>query len=102
MIQRCSKCSKEFTRKKIIKSIFFSWDYKPVICDKCSTKHYINTKTKLTISLGIVVPVFLISFFADGINIFNIPIMVYYPLIYILWSALLIAMTPFFARYSIK
>ena len=102
MIQKCKKCSCQFTRKKILKSIFFSWGYHYIECEECNTKHYVDFKTRLFISLGIAIPIFLIPFFARGRNTFNIPTGVYYALIYIFCSALLIGLTPFFARYHIK
>ena len=102
MIQKCKKCSNQFTRKQILKAILFSWSYKPIECDNCHTKHYVNLKTRLFISSGVAIPIFLIPFFIGGRNIFNISIGVYYALIYIFWSALLISLIPDFARYHIK
>lgn len=101
-MQKCKKCSWQFTKKEILKAIFFSWSYGPIECANCHTKHYVNLKTRIFITLGIVIPIGLIPFFAGGTNTFNIPIGVYYAVIYICWSALLIGVAPFFARYHIE
>jgi len=92
-MQKCSNCSSQFKRKNIIKSIWLR-AYSPILCENCNTKHYFNVSTRLIVGLSIGGPLFILNrFFHYG----------YYILLgYILWLALVVYLTPSFARYHIK
>lgn len=111
-MQECQKCSKQFTWKYIIKSKWFLVGYKPIECDSCNTKHYVNSTTRWIYSI-LTIGVPLLLFYSRTIlmqiwglspltrgNITNLPS--YYLLVYLLWIALIICITPFFARYNTK
>lgn len=90
-MQKCSNCLNQLNRKNIIKSIWLK-AYAPIICEYCDTKYYINTSTRLILGLSIGGPLFFIKF-AHGLN---------FLIIYIIWLALVIYLTPYYARYHIK
>jgi len=92
-MQKCSNCLSEFRHKDIIKSIWLR-SYSPILCKDCNIKHYVHFSTRLILALSIGCPVFILNRFFHNIY--------YIILIYMLWSALVIYLTPFFARYYIK
>jgi len=76
-------------------------DNQPMKCDNCNTKHYINMKTKLgAICLLSGVPL-LPVLTGTSRHIYGV-FGNYFILVYILWIALSICITPFFAGYHIK
>jgi CXXC-20-CXXC protein len=65
-----------------------------LLCENCNTQHYFNVSTRLICGLSIGAPMFILqSLFHYGYYIL---------LVYILWLALVIYLTPFFARVHIK
>ena len=90
--QKCSNCSSKFKRKNIIKSVWLR-GYSPILCENCNTKHYCNVLTRLIVGLSIGGPIFILNRFHYG----------YYVLLgYIFWLALVIYLTPSYARYHLK
>lgn len=92
-MQKCSKCSSQFKRKNIIKSIWLR-SYSPILCENCNTLHYFNVSTRLICGLSIGAPIFILQ----GLFHYGYYIL----LVYILWLALVIYLTPSFARVHIK
>jgi len=76
-----------------MKSIWLSFGYKPIKCNSCGSKHYVNFTTRLILGGAIGVPLLLF------INIRSFGH--YNLLLYILWIGLIICITPFFARYHV-
>ncbi|WP_238881497.1 TIGR04104 family putative zinc finger protein [Clostridium sp. YIM B02551] len=101
VVQKCEKCSKEFPRKDIVKSVW-SWSgYKPIVCEGCKSVHYVNIATRLLLSVCISAPIFSIPFIFKNNNFLKVPFQVYL-IVYILWIVLITYLTPFFARYHVK
>lgn len=98
MIQKCEKCSCQFSKKKIIKSIFFGLGYQPIECDNCRTKHYVDFTTRVFIALGIGIPLFIYPGSKRIIMAFG----KHSILVGILWVGVFMGLVPFFARYHIK
>jgi CXXC-20-CXXC protein len=89
-MQKCSHCSSQFKRKNIIKSVWLR-SYSPIRCENCNTQHYFNVSTRLICGLSIGAPMFILQ------GLFHYG---YYVLLkYILWLALVMYLTPSFARY---
>jgi len=99
-MQKCLKCSEQFTWQDITKSKWFSRGAGPLECKSCRTKFKINPKSKLLYNLLImVIPVVLIFVKRDYIvNAFGY----YYLLLYLLWIGLMICIAPFYARFDIE
>ncbi|MBL4932020.1 TIGR04104 family putative zinc finger protein [Clostridium paridis] len=102
VVQKCKKCSKEFPRKDIVKSVW-SWSgYKPIVCEGCNSVHYVNITTRLLLGVYISAPLFSMTFIFANNNFFlRIPFEVYI-MAFILWIALIPYLIPHFARYHIK
>ena len=108
-MQKCQKCSKQFTWKNIIKSKWFLVGYKPIECDSCHTKHYVSTTTRWIYSiLTIGVPLLLFYSRERQMQIWGLDPLTrgnitslgsYYLLAYLLWVGLIVCITPYFARY---
>ncbi len=98
-MQSCKKCSNKFRYKNIMKSIWLN-EY-IIVCDKCDTKYYANFSTKLIFSLSIFLPLIIYSFvnliFDDFYNLSYFSI-----IIYLIWTGIIICITPFYARYHTK
>lgn len=103
LIQKCKKCSNQFTWKEVIRPIWFSWTYSPLKCPRCNTEHYINITTRLFIALGIVAPTAIKGFMfsRNAQTVLRISLRNQL-LIYLLWFILLGCLTPFFARHHIE
>jgi CXXC-20-CXXC protein len=92
-MEKCSNCLSQFKRKSIIKSVWLR-SYSPILCEKCNTQHYFNVSTRLICGLSIGAPILILqSLFHYGYYIL---------LVYILWIALVIYLTPSFARVHTK
>ncbi|GFZ31651.1 hypothetical protein CSC2_21770 [Clostridium zeae] len=94
-IQKCKNCSKEFTLKTVLKSVWVEGYSKSIKCDHCNTKHYINMTSRIFIAILI------------GLTIMpmikHIPNTILYALLIIItYFLLLILTTPFIARYHVK
>ena len=96
-MQKCQKCSTQFSWKNIMKSIWLSFVYKPIKCISCGSKHYINFTTRLILGCAMGVPLLLFINIrgSDSFGHYNL-------LLYILWIGLIICITPFFARYHLE
>ena len=99
-VQKCEKCSNQFTKKTIRKSIMSWIGYEPIVCEKCKSIHYVYFRTRILLSIFIPVPLFTILLITKNFS-FNIsfPVLI---LIFVLWYSLLIFSIPFFARYRIE
>ena len=109
-MQECQKFSKQFTWKNIIKSRWFLIGYKPIKCDSSNTEHCVNSTTKWFYSILTIGVPFLFFYSRErsmriwGLssltrgNITNLPS--YYLLVYLQWVALIICLTPFYARFN--
>lgn len=100
LIQKCNKCSTQFTWQQIIKSTFFSFGSQHMECNKCRTKHYANFTTTLIITIVISLPI-LLKRFTNITTTFGV-LEEFFIAIYLVLLALLIALTPFFARYHLE
>ncbi|WP_420489089.1 TIGR04104 family putative zinc finger protein [Neobacillus vireti] len=58
-IQKCEACKRQFTWKEIQKTI--RWNYKPLVCRKCETRHQITIQSRLLFSLLIAGLLFIFS-----------------------------------------
>lgn len=98
-MDNCKECSNKFRYRTILKSIWLNGYYEPIICDKCNAKHYVNISTRIVISLSIFGPLIiynLANLIFDEYVHYNILVP------YIIWTAIIIFLTPNFARYHIK
>jgi len=95
-VQKCEKCSNQFTKKTIRKSIMSWIGYEPIVCEKCKSIHYVYFRTRILLSIFIVVPSLPPIIFSPYSSF---PVLI---LVYVLWYSLLIFSIPFFARYRIK
>ncbi|WMJ77581.1 MULTISPECIES: TIGR04104 family putative zinc finger protein [unclassified Sedimentibacter] len=97
---KCSLCSDRFKYKDVLKSIWVK-GYAPIICTVCGTKHYPKISTRIVISLAMFLPLIVINslnlFFDGYVKLPNLFI-----IYYIIWTALLILITPFIAGYYTK
>ncbi|MBK1809035.1 hypothetical protein JHL18_00015 [Clostridium sp. YIM B02505] len=97
-IQKCKNCSKEFTWKCVIKSVWTEGYSKSIKCAHCKTKHYINMTSRIFFAILI-----------GALPMLQLPIIkhiqtniLYYLLIIITYILVLILITPFIFRYHIK
>lgn len=97
-MQECRECSNKFRYKDIMKSIWINGYYAPMVCDKCNTKHYVSFSTRLILSLSVILPIVIVNI-SKRINyrFFNVSL-----ILYIIWAILIIALTPFYAKYYVK
>ncbi|QHI71748.1 TIGR04104 family putative zinc finger protein [Aminipila terrae] len=93
LIQKCKKCSKDFKWQTILKALWMG--YKPVECEYCKSKHYIYFISRLLVAISIAFPVMLQTY---GYRYFRW----YYILIYLIWGAIILCISPYFVRYYIK
>jgi CXXC-20-CXXC protein len=91
-IQKCENCGYQFTWKEIQKAI--RWTYKPLVCRKCGTRHFISMKTRLVLPLLIGPLVFILTIIKVPFYL-GIVLTVTLPLIVIL-------LFPYFAKYKTK
>lgn len=97
-MQKCKVCSNKFKYKDILKSIWLKGYNVPIVCVECETKHYVNWSTRLILSLSIFTPLIIINFANLSSNyFFKISIIQY-----LMWTFVIICITPFFARYHTK
>lgn len=99
-MQKCLKCSTQFTWKDITKSKWFSKWSGPLECKNCKTKHRISFKTKTIYNILImVIPVLLVFVEREYIvSTFGYS----YLLLYLLWIVLMVCLVPFYARFNIE
>ena len=97
LMQKCQKCSKEFTWKSIIKSLLFS--YKPIKCSGCNSQHYVNFMTRIVYDCFLLAPCILVL--TKWFNFYNI-FGKYDLLVYLFWIVLVTCIGPFFARYHME
>ena len=94
-MQRCLKCSKEFSYKAVFKSLLGWKSYAPIKCDSCNTIHSCKSSTGRIVTAVLIISMLL-----------NIPLKRYIGnysiLVYLLSYPLLIIVLPFFAKYYIK
>ena len=93
-MDKCKKCSKKFKWKTIIKSTWLN-SYSPVTCDACNSKNYQKFSTRLITSISVVFPLIVINHFYIKLGLYTF-------MLYILWGAFVIVVSPFYARFYIK
>ena len=98
-IQKCKNCSKEFTWKIVLKSVWVEGYSKSIKCDRCNTKHYINMTSRIFIAILIALPIILQLPITKYIHT---NIILYDSLFIITYILVLILTTPFIARYHVK
>ena len=93
-MQKCKKCFGRFTWGSIFKSILF--DYKPIFCKNCNSKHYVKFITKLIINSLRIAPVLILKpSNNDTFMTFQLDNLI----IFLAWVTLLHCIAPFFVRY---
>lgn len=95
IIQKCQKCSDQFTWIAIQKSLL--WGYKPVSCSSCGSTHDITFQSRIGLVLfTTAIPMLLV---------FN-PVMElkieYEIALYLLWVAIVVSIAPLFVKYKIR
>jgi len=55
-LQQCQNCNMSFSWNNIYRSFWGWWGYKPIICDKCGTKHPITISGRFVFSFLTVLP----------------------------------------------
>ncbi len=93
MIQRCKNCSSQFRWHNIFKSFLFG--YRPIECERCKTKHYINFISRLVVSIGIPLPLLFQKYCYRYFGAYSL-------LIYLIWASFILCIFPYFMRYHIK
>ena len=102
---KCKKCSNRFRRGQIRKSIWYYFrSYAPIECDKCNTIHYVNNATRLVTGLFVIAPLIFSAItrtiisrdIISSLGSFN------FIILYLFWIALVIWLTPFYARYHLE
>lgn len=68
-LQQCQKCDMHFSWNNIYRS-FWGWGYKPIICDKCGTKHRITVSGRFVVTFLIVLPMLLFMNFLTPFKMF--------------------------------
>ncbi|MBU7595038.1 TIGR04104 family putative zinc finger protein [Metabacillus halosaccharovorans] len=66
-MQKCQKCNLPFGWKNIYRS-FWGCVYKPIICDKCSTKHRITFQGRFIVTFLTTIPMLI---FINFLSLFN-------------------------------
>lgn len=95
-IQKCQNCSKEFTWKSVLKSVWIEGYSKSIKCDHCKTKHYINMTSRIFVAILIGLPIMpMIKHIPTNTILYALLIIITYILV-------LIITTPFVARYHVK
>lgn len=95
VIQKCQKCSKEFTWKEIQKSLL--WGYKPISCSSCRSTHEISFLSRIGLVLfTTAIPMLLVFNPLMDIRLeFEVAM-------YLAWVVIVVCIAPLFVRYSIK
>lgn len=94
-MQKCQKCSTQFTWKAIQKSLL--WGYKPISCSSCRSTHEISFLSRIGLVLFTTAIPMLLVF-----NPVMTPRIEYEIALYLLWVAIAIGVAPLFVKYSIK
>jgi CXXC-20-CXXC protein len=99
-MQKCQKCENQFTWKSIEKSLALG--YRPITCSKCQSVHYVSFWTRLILAGSItMIPLGLMFMIIIPFRI--IPLSVeFWIAFYLIWAAVIIGITPFFAKYRIR
>lgn len=94
-IQKCQKCSNQFTWKAIQKSLL--WGYKPVSCSSCESTHDITFQSRIGLVLfTTAIPMLLVFNPVMELKIeFEIAL-------YLLWVAIVVGVAPIFVKYKIR
>lgn len=92
-IQRCKNCLYQFKWSTIIKSILGG--YKPIECGNCKTKHYTRFSNRIIIAVLITLPLLFQKILLSLFNSYSL-------FIYFIWILLVMFLSPFFTRYSIR
>lgn len=94
-MQKCQKCENQFTWTSIEKSLALG--YRPITCSKCKSVHYVSFWTRLGLAGSTTMLPMLLLFMRV------IPLRVdYWIAFYLTWAAVIIGITPFFAKYRIR
>lgn len=94
-MQKCQACSNPFTWKSIEKSLFLG--YKPLICTRCHRVHDIRFMTRMAlVMLTTTLP--LVVFFSRVNTLGSACFLT----AYLAWCTVIMATTPFFARYQVR
>ncbi|WP_226588254.1 TIGR04104 family putative zinc finger protein [Halobacillus litoralis] len=92
-IQKCKSCRYQFTWKEVQKAI--RWTYKPLVCNKCGTKHVVTKKTRYFFDIPLPI--------LGGVVVVAVSNTLVIPVI-LLFSIFIIAISffPYVANYKIK
>jgi CXXC-20-CXXC protein len=116
-IQRCKHCSEKLSRKSILRSIWIG-AYSPIKCDRCKSNNYPTITTRLLMTFCLCGPmligtiismhypklsILLIKFYFSSFKTNLISgYFIMWLLIYFLWIAFIVWLTPFIARFNLK
>ncbi|WP_083391552.1 TIGR04104 family putative zinc finger protein [Halobacillus karajensis] len=93
-MQQCNYCKARFSWAKVFVSLNVA--YKPIKCNVCGSEHRITTFSRLFLSLFIVVPIGIFTYFVNiksSLSISNAII------IMIVYSVIFILLLPFLVKY---
>lgn len=94
-ISKCINCGQRFERSQVLKAMFGSFTYKPVICKECKAVHYPTISSRLLFGF---IQAFPILFMNKLVTLFG----VYSILLYIAWIIAVILMSPHIYRYRLN
>lgn len=93
---KCQECASPFTWKSVEKSLFLG--YKPITCSRCQRVHDVSFITRIVL-VGFTTTLPLLLLFSRVLTL-----RLGYGLLaaYLAWSAFILAIAPFFARYHVR
>ncbi|WP_184665121.1 TIGR04104 family putative zinc finger protein [Texcoconibacillus texcoconensis] len=67
LLQKCEYCNMRFTWYRLFKS-FWNWSNKPIICNKCGSKHILTISGRIMFVCITVFPLLIVSVYIAPFN----------------------------------